>query len=646
MAWTKEGARLALVGYLLVVAAVLGGLSWATIATLRLEETEWAAESNSEDSDDLLLGMTHLDGRVEQALIREGNRSPYEYKPILYPECFDPHGHPIPIGMVMKISPLVEGQFEPWIMGHFSVSAESDWSSPQIPASQYLQQLPKLAAMTVIRSSSSRRAAAMLKMLRSALTPDRLGEMVAAARERDESNGESFLSVISFPDDGGKFKSAGRTFAGSTGRGTYIDPSEFMRRKVQTDRVIQRRRLPAVCDPRDRAQILLDQLPPGERGDEPIESYDEANSVADNVSVETSGLTGIWLPVQGRDEPILLFVRVVPLQRIPVYQGFVLDWPKLKGLLLGEIQDLFPESDLVPVGLDPIESPETLMTLLPARLVAQPELPQAQTWSSVHTGLSVSWIAALVILMGAGFGVRGLLALAERRSEFAYAVSHELRTPLTTFRLYTDMLADGLVPDEKRQEYLETLNSESQRLTQLVGGVLEYSQLEHHSVQPAQVDTTVRELLESVRERYESQCSHAQRKLVIDANGIADAHWNTDPDIALQILGTLIDNACKYAREAEDRRIILSASNGPDNKLALEVRDFGPGVPKKEYRSVFKPFRRGSRVATTQSGIGLGLALSARWAKLLQGQLELVPVPANETGACFRLTLPAPEKFG
>jgi signal transduction histidine kinase len=254
----------------------------------------------------------------------------------------------------------------------------------------------------------------------------------------------------------------------------------------------------------------------------------------------------------------------------------------------------------------------------------------------MRTGLLLAWLAAATVLAVVGLGVHSLLALAERRRQFAYAVSHELRTPLTTFRLYTDMLAGGLVPDQDRDEYLATLNRESERLSDLVAGVLEYSRIEHQSPTLAPVETTIGQILDLARQRFDPQCAVAERKLIIDTNGLADHPVNTDPDLVLQIIGTLIDNACKYARNADDARIILSASRGP---LRIEVRDFGPGVPRGQRRRIFKPFRRGETGATDQAGIGLGLALASRWARLLGGKLDLVRDGQHSHGACFRLSL-------
>ena len=74
--------------------------------------------------------------------------------------------------------------------------------------------------------------------------------------------------------------------------------------------------------------------------------------------------------------------------------------------------------------------------------------------------------------------LHGWITLSERRGAFVSAVTHELRTPLTTFRLYTDMLAGGMITDEdKRRDYIRRLNQESERLSHLVENVLLYARL-------------------------------------------------------------------------------------------------------------------------------------------------------------------------
>jgi signal transduction histidine kinase len=613
MAWTKQGTRLAVLGYLLVVVVVLGGLAWATILGLRLERADQAAELEQGRNRDLRLALRRLDARLQDVIIRETGRTPDQYKAAVFSRARLYQGQrALPTGMVMQLSPLVATTFEPWLLGHFQVSAVSDWTSPQVDAQQWVD-LPAYQPPPGLTE-----AAETLAALRRSLTPGQLGQMLAEARERDNR-------LLAPADE--------------------FSDADFINRRRQAEQHL--RQPPELCDRRDLELMLADREGLEQ---EWVDDQDEFSSRAGQTEVVesespvvTSELTGVWLRLDDGPDLYLAFVRTVSfVERETIYQGFVVDWPMLRDLLFDEVRDLFPGASLVPVETDQVENLAELMSYVPVRLDLSncPTPTVSRTWSPMYTGLLVAWVAALIVLMAAGFGVKGLLTLAERRSQFAYAVSHELRTPLTTFRLYTDMLVDGLVPEESRDEYLKTLNLESQRLTQLVGGVLEYAQLEHHVVQPTFEDVRVGELLEAVRQRFEPGCHDAERQLHLDPNGVADVKCHTDPEVALQIVGVLIDNSCKYARDAADPRVLVTASAGAAGRVRLEVRDFGPGVDRKERRRIFKPFSRGGAWAATSPGTGLGLALAQRWATLLGGRLELVTDRKSQPGACFRLSLP------
>jgi signal transduction histidine kinase len=260
-------------------------------------------------------------------------------------------------------------------------------------------------------------------------------------------------------------------------------------------------------------------------------------------------------------------------------------------------------------------------------------------WTPLRAGLSLAWAAALVALLAVGLGGWSLIDLSERRIRFVSAVTHELRTPLTTLRLYLDMLTGGLVREEgQRQEYLRTLHAEADRLNRLVGNVLDFSRLENQRPRLARTRVAVADLLAQVRGGWQGRCQDAGKELVVeDAEGGAALVY-TDAELVQQVLGNLIDNACKYSRDAADPHLWLRARR-EGGRLVLEVEDRGPGVAPRERRAIFRPFRRGRGVDATAGGVGLGLALARRWARLLGGRLTLQP-GRDGSGACFRLELP------
>ena len=103
-----------------------------------------------------------------------------------------------------------------------------------------------------------------------------------------------------------------------------------------------------------------------------------------------------------------------------------------------------------------------------------------------------------------------------------------------------------------------------------------------------------------------------------------------------QILFNLVDNACKYAAGATDRRIVLQAV-ADERHARLRVRDYGPGVAPRCARRLFRAFGKSAAdAANSAPGIGLGLALSRRLARAMGGDLGL---EGADAGASFVVTL-------
>jgi signal transduction histidine kinase len=104
-----------------------------------------------------------------------------------------------------------------------------------------------------------------------------------------------------------------------------------------------------------------------------------------------------------------------------------------------------------------------------------------------------------------------------------------------------------------------------------------------------------------------------------------------------QILFKLVDNACKYAANATDRRLHLSAA-ADERRIWIRLRDHGGGVSPALQRRLFQAFRKSARdAAHSAPGVGLGLALSKRLARDMHGDLQYEPAV---DGACFVLSLP------
>jgi len=346
------------------------------------------------------------------------------------------------------------------------------------------------------------------------------------------------------------------------------------------------------------------------------------------VATDKKGLEPIW---QGEE---LVFLRRVTIDGEPYTQGFLVDWSRLHAILKREIEDLFPDATLRPAT---DETTDRRLFTLPVVLDApRPARVALTRWTATHTVLAFTWAVVLAGLGAAGAALKKSIEFGERQRRFASLVTHELRSPLTTFRLYSDLLAEGLVKEkEKRATYHRTLQKESGQMTRMVENVIAHSRLEEGRAKLIRERILLTKLLDDVTADLAACAEQAGMELSVNAGGVADVALETDPAAVGQILHNLVENACKYG--GSPIHVGASVHHGT---LRVSVRDHGPGVPPPVARRIFRPFERGARDETDPvRGLGLGLALSRGLAHDLGGDLTLDPPP--DGGACFVLTLPA-----
>lgn len=367
-------------------------------------------------------------------------------------------------------------------------------------------------------------------------------------------------------------------------------------------------------------------------------------------TVRTGPFTPVWLrnPLDG--SPELLFIRAVRVESTETLQGFWVDWEALRGTLLATSRDLLPGASLQPVMSGPESSMRPvadvaadagrLLAGIPAVLSPGPvALTSGAGITPTRTVLVVAWLAVVAAIVAIGFVLKASLALSDRRGRFVSAVTHELRTPLTTFCLYSQMLDDGLVKDEtKRGEYLRVLRQESERLAGIVENVLAFARIGKGAKAVSHAGVRVAEIVGSIVPTLRERAEREGMTLVLEIEGSEEAMIAADRGSVERILGNLVENACRYAAGADDPRIIVTMKV-LHGELEASVRDFGPGVSRRDRRRIFTPFAR-TRVAEERAaaGLGLGLSLSRSVARSLGGELSLGP--ARGQGAEFVLVLP------
>lgn len=338
----------------------------------------------------------------------------------------------------------------------------------------------------------------------------------------------------------------------------------------------------------------------------------------------------------------LFLLRPATLDGRARIQGVWLDWPRLQERLLETIRDLLPEARLVaaPPGMAGTD-PSTLVTL-PIQLISGAvPVDRSHLGSLLRPALAVAWICLISAALAVAFVLHRAMLLSERRASFVSAVTHELRTPLTTFRLYSEMLADEMVPDpERRRGYLQTLCDEATRLMHLVENVLSYSRIERGRTAARTELVAVGPVLERVIPRLRQHCEQRGLKFVSEWEPeVADVLFQVDVLAVEQILFNLTDNACKYAApDSQPPELKLHARLDGAN-IHLEMRDHGPGLAAAQKKKLFQPFAKSAtEAAHSAPGVGLGLALCRRLARELGGDLTFHEPEGR--GAAFTLRIP------
>lgn len=229
----------------------------------------------------------------------------------------------------------------------------------------------------------------------------------------------------------------------------------------------------------------------------------------------------------------------------------------------------------------------------------------------------------------------------ERQKEFASTVSHELRNPITLIDGYSRRLlrASKNLSEEQRDQLL-IMAEESRRLGRLVNDLLAITRADMGSLdlQPLCISDVVQQAIAL------AEGSGEQRFLFCPADGITTqmVYVLADRDRVVQCLMNLMENACKYSPPAAPVEIGYVCQ---PEMVALQVRDYGPGVPREERELVFERFRRGRNSAGIP-GSGIGLAVVQTLVDQMGGSVSIED--AEDGGALFVLRLrrcvsPAPE---
>ncbi len=619
--------------FALSVAAMIPALLWLSFRTMALEKEQKLARAKSAQEENIASVLLRLDSQVSPLLLRETSRPYYHYEPTHnLPMTNVGQGKNEDVVLAMA-SPLVLEE-QPDVLLHFEVFADGEKCSPEAVADDInCNQVCQIPTKKILEYRE--RFNSIVKTIDFDSLGSRLQLTQAPAPEAaiqnyawlDKVNNlESQRQQRIAPDNFGEQAPGDEVQAPNAQGGQAAPPPQQM--AAPPDSEVQGRSR-AAYNNASRSKLQLSK---------PMQTQSEhvAQMAASPEQVVREGQwQALW------HEEKLLLVRPVQRKRLHSLQVCWLDWDALRVQLTNEARTLIPEASLRPVNTrdaDEKLASLPLMRALPLSLVVLPPTVEETFFSPT---IMMAWCGFFMAAFVVALLLFSVISLSERRAAFVTSVTHELRTPLTTFRMYAEMLSEGMVPDEASQKrYLNTLRVEADRLGHLVENVLSYARLERGRGAKARETVTLAPLLERTTARLAERAAQAGKVLSLEVdNAVAGDSIPTDPGAVEQIVMNLIDNACKYAQPATDPRIIVRLEPTRSGKgLTISVRDFGPGICKGLFSGLFQPFSKTAQEAAISApGVGLGLALCSRLARQLNG--KLVHRNAEGGGALMELNL-------
>jgi two-component system phosphate regulon sensor histidine kinase PhoR len=262
--------------------------------------------------------------------------------------------------------------------------------------------------------------------------------------------------------------------------------------------------------------------------------------------------------------------------------------------------------------------PTTLyMWRLQAAPTTAPLLKEKRQTSQVNQ-VALITLSLCIIMVAVGFILYAAdkeRRLAGMKSDFIANVSHELKTPLSVIRMFGEMLLTKRVFDEsKREEYLEIICSETERLSGLIENVLDFAALERgkrrYQMRDCDLADLAQRAIDTLHYRFEREGISVQLQRIGDP-----AHGLLDDQAILLVIINLLDNAVKYGGGTPVNVVVHTLQD----EIQVRVSDGGPGIPLGDRKRVFERFYRGKSNRGSR-GSGIGLAIVKRIAEEHHGR--------------------------
>ncbi|MCL2564846.1 MAG: cell wall metabolism sensor histidine kinase WalK [Defluviitaleaceae bacterium] len=220
------------------------------------------------------------------------------------------------------------------------------------------------------------------------------------------------------------------------------------------------------------------------------------------------------------------------------------------------------------------------------------------------------------------------------RREFVANVSHEIRTPLTTIKSYTETLLEGSVDDEiTTRNFLETINSETDRMTFLTADLLELSRFDNKQLSMQLEEADLVSLIKgSIRQN--SVLAQNKKQIIEFEPPESSFPIVCDSSRINQVFNNVLSNSIKYS--GDDTKITVTLTYS-DKHYKISIKDQGLGIPREDLDRIFERFYRVDKARSrAMGGTGLGLAIAKEIMDAHEGRIYALSDAGNGTTMVLR----------
>jgi signal transduction histidine kinase len=252
--------------------------------------------------------------------------------------------------------------------------------------------------------------------------------------------------------------------------------------------------------------------------------------------------------------------------------------------------------------------------------------------------VATAWIAFLGAFSYRFFVVRRRLEVSEQTSEryqrAFHFVAHELRTPLTAIQGSGELLTRYNLPEEKRHQLANTIQSESRRLAKMITTFLDVEKMSAGQMELRLESIELAGFIGAVVERARPLAERKQIQIVTEVQD--GTTLSADRELMEYVLYNLLTNAIKYSPPG--KQVLVSAAVRRD-AVTLTVRDNGIGMDEDDLKHLFTRFFRSQRaVQSGEAGTGIGLVIVEQIVTQHGGRIEVTSKPGE--GSAFTVLLP------